>query len=307
MNTNEIKNLSEEINIGDNIKLIYQKPEIFSKYHVIYHGQKFGNYYFRSSPNTLLEKAEYMDCGYFIIKDDSVIGGVFLKPNYMSDLFIVPPFNDYENIADKILNYLKSISRTNENIFLQEILEPYVPFFVSKGYTIYEDGYWMIRPTEAMNAVLPDNYESRCIIEEYKNEIADVIMSAYNANPCFKFVDSKENYIKHVERFINDSKDNEVIYNSSRIVVHKDTNEIIGTCLHMEFEGFPLIMSFAVKPDHQGMGIGSYLIRHSINYTSNAYSATRLFVFNNNAAIDVYEHIGFIKNKTLNDMQLFNE
>jgi len=298
--------LSEDINIGDNIRLVYQRPEIFSKYHVIYHGQKFGSYYFRSSPDTLLEKAKFMDCGYFIIKDDRVVGGVFLKPNFMSDLFIVPPFNDYNYIADKILNYLKVISKTNENILLQEIVETYVPFYESKGYTVYEDGYWMIRPTEAMNAIIPNNYESRPVIEEDKNEIADVIMSAYKANPCFKVVDSKENYLKHIERFIENSKDNEVIYNSSRIVVHKDTNEIVGTCLHMEFEGLPLIMSFAVKPNHKGMGIGSYLIRHSINYTSSAYSATRLYVFNNNAAIDIYEHMGFIKNKTLNDMH-FNE
>lgn len=307
MNTEEIKNSREDINIGDNIKLVYQDPDIFSKYHVIYHGQKYCNYYFRSSPDTLLEKAEFMDCGYFIIKDESIIGGVFLKPNFMSDLFIVPPFNDYKYIAEKILNYLKAISKTNENILLQEIVETYVPFYKSKGYAICEDGYWMIRPTEAMDAILPDNYESRTVIEEDKNEIADVIMLAYKANPCYKFVDSKENYIKHVESFIKNSKDNEVIYNSSKIVVHKDTNEVVGTCLHMEFEGFPLIMSFAVKPDHQGIGIGSYLLRHSINYTSNAYSATRLFVLNNNAAIDIYEHMGFIKNKTLNDMHLFNE
>ncbi len=307
MNTEEIKKSREDVNIEDNIKLVYQHPKIFSKYYIIYHGQKYCNYYFRSSPDTLLEKAEFMDCGYFIIKDDSIIGGVFLKPNFMSDLFIVPPFNDYNYIAEKILNYLKVISNIKENIFLQEILETYVPYYESKGYTVCEDGYWMIRPTEAMDAILPDNYESRAVIEEDKNKIADVIISAYSANPCFKFVDSKENYIKHVEGFIKNSKDNEVIYNSSRIVIHKATNDVVGVCLHMEFEGFPLIMSFAIKPEHQGVFIGSYLIKHSINYTSKAYSAIRLYVFNNNAAIDIYEHMGFIKYKTLNDMQLFNE
>lgn len=307
MNTKDMKKLSEYIDVGDNIKLVYQKPEIFSKYHVIYHGQKFGDYYFRSSPDTLLEKAKYLDSGYFIIRGDKVIGGVFLKPNFMSDLFLVPPFKDYEYVADKILVYLKVISKANERILLQEIIEPYVPFYKSNGYAIEADEFWMIRPTEQLEAIIPENYESRSVIEEDKNEIADVIISAYKANPCYKVVDSKERYVEHVEFFLKDNKENEVLYNSSKIVVHKDTNEIVGLCLHMEFEGFPLIMSLVVRPDHQGNGIGAYLLRHSISYSSTAYTATRLSVDNNNSAIDIYEYMGFIKNKTINNMYLFNK
>ncbi len=98
-----------------------------------------------------------------------------------------------------------------------------------------------------------------------------------------------------------------MLYNSSKIVVHKDTNEIVGLCLHMEFEGLPLIMSLVVRPDHQGKGIGAYLLRHSISYSSTAYTATRLSVDNNNSAIDIYEYMGFIKNKTINNMCLFNK
>jgi ribosomal protein S18 acetylase RimI-like enzyme len=298
--------INESIDLGDNIKLVYQKPEVFSNYHVIYHGQKYGNYYFRSSPATLLEKAKLLDSGYFIIQDYKIIGGVFLKPNFMSDLFIVPPYHDYEGIAGKLLKYLKDISKTNEKISLQEVVESHVSFYESKGYTIHEDGFWMIRPTQPMNAIIPDNYVSKSVSEEDKNEIADLIISAYKANPCFKDVDSKENYVKHVERFIKNNKDDEVIYNSSKIVVHKTTNKIVGSCLHMEFEGYPLIMSFAVRPDHQGKGIGSYLLRHSINYANHAYSAIRLYVYKHNPAINLYEHMGFIKSRTLNDMHLFN-
>lgn len=68
MNT-EMKVLGQYIDLGDNIKLVYQEPEVFSKYHVIYHGQKYGHYYFRKSPDMLLEKAKYIDSGCFILKD----------------------------------------------------------------------------------------------------------------------------------------------------------------------------------------------------------------------------------------------
>jgi len=72
----------------------------------------------------------------------------------------------------------------------------------------------------------------------------------------------------------------------------------------MEFEGFPLITQIAVSPHHQGNGIGSYLLKHSINCMSATYPAIRLYVYKNNDALKLYENIGFTKNKTLNDMHL---
>lgn len=303
----EMKVLGQFIDLGHNIKLAYQEPEVFSKYHVVYHGQKYGHYYFRNSPAMLLEKAKYIDSGYFILKDDKTVGGVFLKPNFMADLFVVPPYNDYTYIADKLLKYLKTISSKNEKIILQEIIEEYVPFYESKDCVIFEDGFWMIRPTDSINCIVPDNYEAKAVVEEYKNEIADLLISAYIANPAIKSVDSKESYIQHVKAAIENNKDNATLNNSSKVVICKATNEVVGSCLHMEFEGLPLIMSFAVRPEHQGKGIGSYLIKNSINCSSTTYPATRLFVFNNNPAIKIYEHMGFIKNRTLNDMYLIND
>lgn len=46
---------------------------------------------------------------------------------------------------------------------------------------------------------------------------------------------------------------------------------------------------------------------NSISCSSAKYSSTRLFVDNGNPAIKIYEHMGFIRNKTLNDMYLKNE
>jgi hypothetical protein len=64
----EMKVLGQGIDLGDNIKLVYKDLYVFSKYHVVYYGQKFGQYYFRNSPAMLLEKAKYIDSGYFILK-----------------------------------------------------------------------------------------------------------------------------------------------------------------------------------------------------------------------------------------------
>lgn len=302
-----MKGIGQEIDLGDNIKLVYKKPEVFSKYYIIYHGQKYANYYFRKSSSLLLEKAKLIDAGYLILKDDKVVGGVLLKPNYMADLFIVPPYKDYEFIGDKVIKYLKEISDKNKNILIQEVLEEYLPFYESKGCAIFEDGFWMTRPTEAMEAIVPENYDVKAVSEDYKEGIAELLIAAYSANPAFKSVDSKECYMEHVDSAIKYCKDDIALYNSSRVVICRDTNQVVGSCLHMEFEELPLIMSFAVSPEHQGKGIGSYLIKNSINCTSAIYPATRLFVYSNNTALKIYEHMGFIKNKTINDMYLIND
>lgn len=139
-------------------------------------------------------------------------------------------------------------------------------------------------------------------IASYTTNVTPSNESAYLANPSIKVVESKETYVKLVENFLKNTKDNEVLYNSSKVVVSKTTKEIVGVCLHMEFEGFPLIMHIAVRPDHQGNGIGSYLLKHSISYTSTTYSAIRLYVYKNNPAKRLYEKLGFISNGTLTDM-----
>ncbi|SHH34139.1 Acetyltransferase (GNAT) family protein [Clostridium collagenovorans DSM 3089] len=294
------------INLGDNIKLVYQEPEVFSKYHGVYYGQKYGNYYFRNSPSIMIEKAKYIDSGYFILKDNNIVGGVFLKPNFMTDLFVVPPYDDYGYLLEKILGYLKVISKKEENIEIQEVIEEYVPLYESKGCVLFERGFWMIRPTEPMNCTLPEGFVAKDLDMEYKEDIADLLVEAYTANPIFESVATKAEYIKHVEEAVEYSKVNSSLYNATKIVIDKETNMVVGTCLHMEFEGVPLIMSFAVRPKYQGKGIGSYLIKNSIDSTSSEYKATRLYVYYNNSAIKVYEHYGFIKNKTLNDMHLVN-
>lgn len=42
------------------------------------------------------------------------MGGVFIKPNFMADLFVISRYNDYSYLVDKLLKYLKTISNRNE-------------------------------------------------------------------------------------------------------------------------------------------------------------------------------------------------
>ncbi|WP_226673384.1 GNAT family N-acetyltransferase [Rossellomorea aquimaris] len=300
----QIESLDNRIELEDGFQLVYQPPKEFVRYHSIYHGQKYADYYFRRSPETLIELASIFDCGYFIMKDEITIGGVFLKPNFMSDLFVVPPYNDYEGLVQKLLNYLKKVSNTEEKITIREVVEEQVPTYEQYGCQINEVNDWMIRPTEPLKVILPEGYLSKPVSHEDIEDIASLLVKAYKANPAYKQIGTKEDYIPHVKEFLDDHKNNKIMDECSRVIVDQSTNHIVGVCLHMEFEEYPLIMSLVVDPEHQHRGIGRYLLTHSINVSGKEYPATRLSVLKDNYAIKLYENLGFIRNKSLTDMYL---
>jgi N-acetylglutamate synthase-like GNAT family acetyltransferase len=296
------QSLHQLIDLEDGLKLVYQEPKEYFRYYSIYYGQKYADYFFRRSSETSMEIASIFDCGYLIKKDENIIGGVFLKPNFMSDLFIVPPYEDYEGLVHKLLDHLKKISKTEEKIFLREIVEEHVTTYKQKGCQVHEVNYWMVRPTQAIKAMLPEGYISSSISSEDINDIAYLIMKSYKANPAYKQVGTKEDYTNHVKEFLEKYQNNKTMDECSRVIVDKSTNNIVGVCLHMEFEDYPLIMSLAVDPEHQHKGLGRFLLTHSINKSSKEYPATRLAVIKDNPAIKLYEDLGFIRNKSLTDM-----
>ncbi|PFA69167.1 GNAT family N-acetyltransferase [Bacillus sp. AFS015802] len=303
----QVQVLDKQINLEGGLQLVYQEPKEFVRYHSIYHGQKCADYYFRRSPEALIEVATIFDCGYLIMKDETIIGGVFLKPHFMYDLFVVPPYNDYKGLVHRLLHYLKKVSKSEEKIMIREIVEEQVPAYEQYGCQINEANHWMIRPTEPLKAVLPEGYQSRAVSREDTEDIAGLLVKAYKANPAYEKIGSKEDYLPHVNEFLDVHKNNTIMDECSRVVVHKRTNTIVGVCLHMEFENYPLIMSLVVDPDHQKRGLGRYLLTHSISIASKAYPATRLSVIKDNRAIKLYEDLGFIRNGSLVDMYIGDE
>jgi N-acetylglutamate synthase-like GNAT family acetyltransferase len=300
----QVQSIIDRIDLEDGLKLVYQEPEEYIRYYSIYYGQKYADYFFRRSSAAMKEIVSIFDCGYFIMKDENIVGGVFLKPNFIADLFVVPPYNDYEGVVHKLLNYLKKVSKTEDEIYFRDIVEEHVPAYEQQGCQVREVNYWMIRPTQSMKAMLPEGYRSKSVSREDINDIACLIMKSYKANTAYKQIGTKEDYMNHVEEFIEKYQNNSIMDECSRVIVDKSTNNIVGVCLHMEFEEYPLIMSLAVDPAHQQRGLGRFLLTHSINISSKEYPATRLAVIKDNPAIKLYEGLGFIRNKSVVDMYL---
>ncbi|RIW34622.1 GNAT family N-acetyltransferase [Bacillus salacetis] len=290
--------------LGDGISLLYPEPDKFLSCYSIYYGQKYSDYFFRRSLEAMKEIVSVYDCGYLIRKDESIIGGVFLKPNFMADLFVVPPYKDYEGLAQKLIPLLKKISRGEEKIILRDVVEEHVPVYESQGFTVQEVNYWMIRPAEPLKAELPESYMAKSVEYEDIEYLSMLIRNAYKANPAYAHIGTKEDYANHVKEFVEVFKSNEIMDESSRVIVERSTDRPVGVCLHMEFEEYPLIMSLAVAPEHQHRGLGRFLLIHSINTASRVYPATRLAVLKNNSAIKLYEDLGSVRNKGIVEMYM---
>jgi N-acetylglutamate synthase-like GNAT family acetyltransferase len=300
----QVQSINDCIELEDGLRLVYQEPEEYIRYYSIYYGQKYADYFFRRSSAAMKELVSIFDCGYIIMKDENIVGGVFLKPNFMADLFVVPPYEDYEGLVHKLLNYLKKVSKSEDEIYFRDIIEEHVPAYEQQGCQVREVNYWMIRPTQSMKAMLPEGYRSKSVSREDINDIACLIMKSYKANPAYKQIGTKEDYMNHVEEFIEKYQNNKIMDECSRVIVDKNTNNIVGVCLHMEFEDYPLIMSLAVDPEHQHRRLGRFLLTHSINISSKEYPAARLAVLKDNPAIKLYEDLGFIRNRSVADMYL---
>ena len=298
----QVQSLNEIIDLGDRLKLVYQEPDEYFNYYSIYYGQKYAEYFFRRSSAAMKEIVSIFDCGYFIMNNENIIGGVFIKPNFMADLFVVPPYKDYEGLVQKLLNHLKQVSNTEEKIIVRDVVEKHVTNYEQSGCQVNEVNYWMIRPTQSMKAILPGGYFSKPVLERNIADIVDLIIESYSANSAYKQIGTKEDYTNHVREFNEMYQNNKIMDECSRVIVEQSTNKIVGVCLHMEFEDYPLIMSLAVHPEHQHKGLGRFLLRHSINISSKEYPATRLSVIKDNPAIKLYEDLGFIKNKSLTEM-----
>ena len=126
------------------------------------------------------------------------------------------------------------------------------------GCQVNEVNYWMIRPAEPIKAILPEGYQSKSVSREDTEDIASLLVKSYKANPAYKQIGTKEDYIPHVKEFIEEHKNNRIMDECSRVIVDQSTDTIVGVCLHMEFEEYPLIMSLAVDPVHQQKGLGRF-------------------------------------------------
>ncbi|WP_346935754.1 GNAT family N-acetyltransferase [Clostridium sp.] len=238
-------------------------------------------------------------------KNDCIIGGVSLEPNYMSCLFLIPPYdNEFEKVLGKLKNILISWSDKSEEIYAGNVKQEYVKYYQRLGFRTGESRRCMIRPTEKFQVIWNDDYRIAPARKENQMEIAEFYKDAFKNVEDFQSKLSVEEINGAIQDYFDNNSEDSLVNKASTLVYDKKTNQLIGASLISIWEEWPNVYDFAVKPSFQGKGIGNNMLKYALTILKEEYPVLRLFVTLGNDAELFYSKLGFLSGIETTEMIL---
>lgn len=272
----------------------------FAKYYAAYLNIDIG---FKSSFEQKCSVVAPDDNCYWIKMNNVRVGGVFLAPNYVESLFLIPPFKDIYKVLKLIKSVLISWSDKSKDIRAVVVGPTEVDYYHMLGFRTSETAHWMMRPTESYFVYWEDKYEIRTPRIEDMDELGKFFFEAFN-NYVGRIKYSLEERTAFVKDYFINGSHNELLLKASTTVYEKETNELIGVCLISEYRGWPLVSDIAVKSTYRGLSLATRMLKKALTVTNEKYPAMRLFVLCGNEAESVYHNIGFIPGVKLTDLYI---
>lgn len=272
----------------------------FAKYYAAYLKIDIG---FKSSYEQKCAVVTPDDNCFWIKLNEVRVGGVFLEPNYVEGLFLIPPFEDLYKVLSLIKRVLTSWSDKSKDIRAVVVGPAEVDYYHMLGFRISETAHWMMRPTESYFVYWEDKYEIRTPGTEDIEELGKFFFEAFN-NYVGKTKYSINERTSFVKSYFENAALDELLLKASTKIYEKETNELIGACLISEYRGWPLVSDIAVKSIYRGLGLATRMLKTALSVTNEKYPAMRLYVLCGNAAESVYHNIGFIPGVKLTDLYI---
>ncbi len=268
--------------------IIIKKIEIkkFIPLFVKYYGQVHNESYQR--PLSEWEAvAKWRDEAYFFYHNDSIVGGYLRSNSVIAGLFTVPPYNDYKHLLDNLLNSLEDRVYT-----FYEVPQVYRKFYDERFELISSEVMMYMSPCQS-SCKLPSGYHASTINEDDLEEIGFMLHTTFSSSEVFKKVDEVSEFVNSVSSFYKSVDKNSTLYKST-LKVTDENNRIVGVILSMIDAKCPFAYNLAVHPDHQGKGIGKFLLSTLVDGVKDDYDKIRLVVQTNNPAKKMYKKMGFI-------------
>ena len=272
----------------------------FAKYHAAYINIDVG---FKSCYEQKCAVVAPNDNCYWIKLNEVRVGGVFLEPNQVEGLFLIPPFEDIYKVLSLIKNVLMSWSDKDKDIRASVVGPAEVDYYHMLGFRTIETAHWMMRPTESYFVYWEDKYEVRTPRVDDIEELGKFFFEAFK-NYVGATIYSQEERTSFVKDYFTNKSLDELLLKASTIMHDKETNEIIGVCLISEFRDWPLVSDVAVKSSYRGLGLATRMLKKALSVTNEKYPAMRLFVISGNEAESVYYKLGFTPGVKLTDLHI---
>jgi len=251
---------------------------------------------FRKSWDMHYEEMKNKNNCFWIKKDNQIIGGVRMEPNYIDSLFLIPPYSDKFKVLQILKKILVHWSDKGKDIYSYSVIPSEIEDYKRIGFFTTLSLRCMIRPTEKFNLDWDGNYKIFCPVKEKDLELAKLFYEAYSDGIDDYAKQSVEQHIIDVRSFLNEKfqEYNETIKNASAVVYDKDTNELVGVCFITLWEGWPYLSNIAVKPTHRGKGLAEKMIKRALNILKDEYPVIRLDVLVGNSSESLYYKLGFL-------------
>lgn len=276
----------------------------FTDYYTVYSQMNIANGFFKKSYDVMRTVVDDEDECFWIIKDDKKIGGVFIEPNNIAELFIIPPYSNVDLVLERLKEILVFWSDTTKDI-LADIVQPsLVENYEKIGFKKVESGRWMIRPTEEFNITWGEGLYVSLPKRENQGEIGKLLHEAFESNVNLHSSYTLDEYKDWVKEYLDDYLDNDMLNRASTLVYDGNTNELVGVCYVSLWQEWPLISQIAVKPNYEGRGIGTKMLKKTLTILKKEYPVVRLYVDIGNEAEEVYNSLGFLKGLELTQMRL---
>jgi len=232
------------------------------------------------------------ESGYWIKQEGHRIGGVMLRPNLMTGLFLEPPFGDVYQVLRRLKRLLVHWSDKNADVNAVEIPPDQREYFHRLGFQLRNAVRCMIRPTETFDVSWGDDFVAAQPRKENEQEIARLMSEAFSHLGFGEM--TLEEQTQSVRHWFVKQMEAEILGRASTLVYEKGTNRLVGACLIMLWQSWPVVYDVAVSPAFQGRGLATKMLQRALTVLKERYPVLRLNVTVKNPAESVYYNLGFL-------------
>ncbi len=237
---------------------------------------------------------------FWIVKDKQHIGGCLMLGNVLAELFMIPPFDDYDAILSELIPLLRHWSDKDKKIRASYILPEQVAPLEKQGFSIIEQRHWMICPVMPYSVDFSDDYEVAEAIAEDAGQYADIFFAAFSGGIGAYGQRDREQHLKSIENYF----DNSAVLNASSVIRDKTSGDIATICLVATYGGHASLNFVVTHPDYQGRGLARKAIEYALNALYGQYPWMILAVTAGNPAMKLYEKMGFKAGIAISTMSL---
>ncbi len=271
-------------------KIEQAEKDLFAVYQVLYSDADIEMWY---DWNSRLNDTKFTDQCFWILYEDSRIGGAIIDNGTVMYPFLISPFVDRAMFWKVLFSCCIDVDVTR----IRGVLPEDVNVLLAFGYRLEVMRQVMCCPTDpSITAVLPHGYSLHHLKDSVDSRnLASTIMKGYAGGIDFEIFGApdEEDVIKDVERLMQIYSPN----NLSIYIFDENEQKIAGLCIAGISENIPLgfaeIGEICVLPPYRNKRFGEFMLKH---VRANAHKYTPVvklcFTVGNNAE-RLYRNVGF--------------